>query len=326
MNAITLRAATGGDFEFIFELHKATLGPYVDQVWGWDDDDQRAYLDRTIDIATTQVIVVDGVDAGRLNLADQDGDVYVGLIEVAADFQRQGIGTRILRDVLDEAFKAGRGVRLSVLKVNTGARRLYQQLGFVDHPADVGVETDVRVHMRAHLPAQSATPDSGAHSAAVSVWQLRAATPSDRAFVVEMARHACVIEDWPLPDPDDDEVLEMLPAPGGVAIIAEDRQGSPVGAVWVYHSSPPLRTDAAGAPMPELCIAVAPGQRGAGLGGVLLDAVFAELAQKCDTMCTNVHVRNPARRLYERKGFCEDGQGHGPLGVAMIKDLRSVGE
>ncbi len=57
-------------------------------------------------------------------------------------------------------------------------------------------------------------------------------------------------------------------------------------------------------------------------GGVLLDALFAELAQLFDTMCTNVHVRNPARRLYERKGFREVGQGHGPLGIAMLKDLR----
>ncbi|MDZ7886654.1 MAG: GNAT family N-acetyltransferase [Mycobacterium sp.] len=146
--------------------------------------------------------------------------------------------------------------------------------------------------------------------------------PGDRGFMVEMARHACVIEDRSLPDPDDDDVLEMLPAPGTVAIIAEDRQGSPAGAVWTYHSNPPLRTDTAGVPLPELCIAVAPGQRGVGIGGVLLDALFAELAPLCDTMCTNVHVRNPARRLYERKGFREDGQGHGPLGMAMLKDLR----
>lgn len=326
MSTIALRAAMAGDLEFIFELHKATLGPYVDQVWGWDDDDQRAYLDRTIDIATTQIIVVDGVDTGRLNLADQDGDVYIGLIEVDTDFQRQGIGTRILRDVLDEAFNAGRGVRLSVLKVNSDAYRLYQRLGFVEHRADEGAETDVRIHMRAHPPAQSATPARGAHSATKPAWQLRAATPSDQDFVVEMARHACVIEDRPLPDPDDDEVREMLPAAGAVAIIAEDRQGAPVGAVWVYYSSPPLRVDAAGAPMPELCIAVAPQHRGAGLGAALLDALFAELAQSFATMCTNVHVRNPARRLYERKGFREVGQGHGPLGVAMIKDLRGTGE
>jgi hypothetical protein len=27
-----------------------------------------------------------------------------------------------------------------------------------------------------------------------------AVTGADRAFIIEMARHACVIEDWPLPD------------------------------------------------------------------------------------------------------------------------------
>ena len=44
--------------------------------------------------------------------------------------------------------------------------------------------------------------------------QLRDATTADDAFIVEMARHAGIIEDWPLPDPDDEEVLSMLPPPG----------------------------------------------------------------------------------------------------------------
>ena len=151
---------------------------------------------------------------------------------------------------------------------------------------------------------------------------LRAATSDDDSFVTEMARHACVIEDRPLPDPDDDHVLEMLPADGVVPIIAQDHSGTPVGAVWTYRSSPPLRCDAAGVPLPELCIAVAPGCRGAGVGGMLLDALFADLAEGHDTMVTNVHVRNPAKRLYERKGFRVVGQGNGPLGLALVKDLR----
>jgi GNAT superfamily N-acetyltransferase len=151
---------------------------------------------------------------------------------------------------------------------------------------------------------------------------LRAATADDDSFVVEMARHACVIEDRPLPDSDDDEVLEMLPPAGVVPIIAEDHSGTPLGAVWTYYGSPPLRCDAAGVPLPELCIGVAPGRRGAGVGGLLLDALFVALAEDHDTMCTNVHVRNPAKRLYERKGFHGAGQGNGPLGLALIKDLR----
>ena len=153
----------------------------------------------------------------------------------------------------------------------------------------------------------------------------RAAGPADASFIVEMARHACVIEDWPLPDPDDDEVLEMLPPDGVLPIIAEDHSGTPVGAVWTYHGNPPLRCDAAGAPMPELCIAVAPERRGIGIGGMLLDALFADLAKSHDTMCTNVHVRNPAKRLYERKGFRVVGQGNGPLGLALVKNFRCTG-
>lgn len=132
-----------------------------------------------------------------------------------------------------------------------------------------------------------------------------AATTDDHASVVEMARHACIIEDWPLPDPDDDEVLEMLPPPGVIPIIAEDRSELPVGAA-----------------LPELCIGVAPGRRGGGVGGLLLDALFADLSPHVEMMCANVHLRNPAKRLYERKGYREVGQGNGPLGLAMIKYLR----
>jgi ribosomal protein S18 acetylase RimI-like enzyme len=152
--------------------------------------------------------------------------------------------------------------------------------------------------------------------------RLRAATVADHAFVVEMARHACIIEDWPLPDPDDDEVLTMLPPAGEVPIIAEDRVGEPLGATWTWHNDPPLRLDAAGRSIPELCIGVAPGRRGAGIGGMLLDALLARCATTMDVLCTNVHGHNPAQRLYRRKGFVVAGQGRGPLGVAMLKDLR----
>lgn len=122
-----------------------------------------------------------------------------------------------------------------------------------------------------------------------------------------MACHARVIEDRPLPDPDDDEVLVMLPPAGVTPIIAEDHSGTRLGAVWTFYGSPPLRCDAAGEPLPELCIAVAPGRRGAGIGGMLLDALFADTATDHHAICTEVHIRNPAKRLYERKGFRIDG-------------------
>lgn len=46
-----------------------------------------------------------------------------------------------------------------------------------------------------------------------------------------MARHACVIEGRPLPDPDHGEVLELLPTAGVVPIVAEVHSDAPVGGV-----------------------------------------------------------------------------------------------
>ena len=152
--------------------------------------------------------------------------------------------------------------------------------------------------------------------------RLRSATSEDAALIVEMARHACVIEDWPLPDGDSEEVKSVLPHSGEVPIIAVAAADVRAGAVWTFHNDPPLRVNAAGISLPELCIGVAPGMRGRGVGGALLDALFARTTGTIDALCMNVHVRHPAQNLYQRKGFREVGHGRGPLGIAMLKDLR----
>lgn len=147
MGVIDFRPATADDFAFFFQLHKDTLGPYVDQVWGWRDEEQLTYLQRTIDYAATRVIVVDGVDAGRLKVERRQQHIYIGLIEIAPSHQGRGIGGQIVRGVRDTAFAEGKSVCLNVLRVNTGAYRLYRRLGFVEV-----AESQVRLQMVAEPP------------------------------------------------------------------------------------------------------------------------------------------------------------------------------
>jgi GNAT superfamily N-acetyltransferase len=151
--------------------------------------------------------------------------------------------------------------------------------------------------------------------------RLRAATATkaDDAFVAEMARHACVIEDWPLPEPDSDETRSVLPGDDDVIVVAVNAAGTPLGAAWTFRHDPPLVTD--GAVVPELAMAVSPEYRGRGVGGLLLDELSARCTGRCEAVCLNVHVRNPAVRLYERSGFEPAGQGRGALGLAMRKTL-----
>lgn len=153
MTTIGFRQATKADFEFIFDLHKRTLGPYVDLVWGWDDEVQRAYLERTLDLDSTEIIVVDGADVGRLNIEHRDGELFLGLIEITPDHQGRGIGAHIVQALLDTAFADAKPVRLNVLRVNSRAYQLYRRLGFHEVPPE-GVDPHIRMTLRAHPPGQ----------------------------------------------------------------------------------------------------------------------------------------------------------------------------
>jgi GNAT superfamily N-acetyltransferase len=172
------------------------------------------------------------------------------------------------------------------------------------------------------LPVGSSAlhPDEGAAPEAQPV-RLRRAEPDDRPFLVDMARFASVIEDRPLPDPTAPDVAAMLPGRDDVAVIALDAVGQPIGAAWWSFGDPPIVTDGAGNPVPEMTLAVVEGWRGRGVGAALIEALADEAAARYGAISLNVHIRNPAARLYSRSGFQVAGKGRGPLGVAMLRAL-----
>ena len=51
MTPIALRAATPGDSEFCYQLHKAAMGGYITAIWGWDEQElkRRENLQMTLD-------------------------------------------------------------------------------------------------------------------------------------------------------------------------------------------------------------------------------------------------------------------------------------
>jgi predicted GNAT family acetyltransferase len=70
-----------------------------------------------------------------------------------------------------------------------------------------------------------------------------------------------------------------------------------------------------------MIVAVRADRRGCGLGTALIDALAVRAAEQFSSIVLNVHIRNPAARLYSRTGFTVLGAGRGPLGVAMQRDL-----
>ena len=102
---------------------------YVEQTFGhWDASDQRRRSDE-VDIASCRVIVVDGVRAGILAVDDRPHEIFLARIFVLPAFQRRGIGSTLIRFLMDRADAEKKPLRLRVLAVNP-ARRLYERLGF----------------------------------------------------------------------------------------------------------------------------------------------------------------------------------------------------
>jgi putative acetyltransferase len=127
---VALRQLRSGDDEFCFQLHRSALGEYVEAVWGWDEEAQRAYHETHFDAARTQIITVDGQDAGALVLDDTGTEVVLGRIELEPHHQGRGVGGHVVRALVTEAASRGQDVVLEVLDVNTRAKAFYERLGF----------------------------------------------------------------------------------------------------------------------------------------------------------------------------------------------------
>ena len=152
---------------------------------------------------------------------------------------------------------------------------------------------------------------------------LRSAATEDRPFLLEMARQVCTLEGQPLAAADDPQVVAFLPDALDAAIVAVDRSKRRLGAVWWVLREPPLLRDPDGSPLPELAIAVVEDQRGKGIGQALLEAFVARARDRFPALALNVHLLNPAVRLYVRAGFKVAAAGRGWYGVAMLLPLDS---
>jgi ribosomal protein S18 acetylase RimI-like enzyme len=137
---VRLRAVGDADRPFLVDLYGSVRAPELDRV-AWDDATKRAFVEQQFAAqdahyrahypgATLDAIEVGGVRAGRLYVHRGDSDIRIMDIAVAPGFRGRGIGTQLLRELIDEADASGRKLSIHV-EMNNPARTLYDRLGFV---------------------------------------------------------------------------------------------------------------------------------------------------------------------------------------------------
>jgi ribosomal protein S18 acetylase RimI-like enzyme len=136
----TLRAVRPEDGSFLLELYGASRADELDQA-AWAPGQREAFVRMQHDIQTGQyraaypdgdflVVEIAGRALGRLTLARAPRRIHVVDLALMPEARGQGIGTRLLGAVLDEAAASGCCVSLCVEVHNGGAARLYERLGF----------------------------------------------------------------------------------------------------------------------------------------------------------------------------------------------------
>ena len=146
---IKLRKATEADREFTYQTVKSAYRNYVEQVWGWDEEQQRKLQEEWFTPGKFKVILAAGVDVGFLGVVHEPDCIRLKQIYLLLEHQNRGIGTACLTRILEEADALGLPVRLGVLKVNPRAMALYRRLGF--QPTG---ENETHVQMKRPLSRQ----------------------------------------------------------------------------------------------------------------------------------------------------------------------------
>jgi GNAT superfamily N-acetyltransferase len=128
---VTLRPAVASDRAFVEAIYFETQRWIIERLFGWRGDEvERAKFDETYSERESKIVVLDGADVGWLSVRRDADGIDIDAIYLLPAAQNRGIGTTLVRDVIEEAGACGLPLTVSTAKINP-ARNLYERLGFV---------------------------------------------------------------------------------------------------------------------------------------------------------------------------------------------------
>ena len=134
MATYTLRKMHQQDYELVYNMKKEAFKRYVIENWGsWDATRQRDYFKHFVEKYKDNIWIIQvnhtpvGFFAGQVI---GNGNYHLGTIVIIPEYQGQGIGTQVLRNIIKKNHK--RNIEIKYFKKNP-VGHLYSRLGFVKY-------------------------------------------------------------------------------------------------------------------------------------------------------------------------------------------------
>ena len=137
---VTLRPVTTEDEEFLLKLYSSVRAEEMAQV-PWSDLQKEAFLRMQFaaqqlhykqhnPTATHDIILLDGLAIGRLYVARREREIRILDITILPEHRSKGLGTPLIKDLMDEATRAGKPLNIWVEFFNP-SHKLFERLGFL---------------------------------------------------------------------------------------------------------------------------------------------------------------------------------------------------
>jgi ribosomal protein S18 acetylase RimI-like enzyme len=137
--AITLRPAADPDYDFMRRLYHSTRAEEMQQ-FPFDEAQKIEFLDQQFSAqfehyrihyptCERNIIENDGAPVGRMWIDEWKDQIRLVDIALMPEWRGTGIGTKLVRDVLERGERVGKAVTIHVEAYNP-ALHLYQRLGF----------------------------------------------------------------------------------------------------------------------------------------------------------------------------------------------------
>jgi GNAT superfamily N-acetyltransferase len=131
--------------EFSYQVKKAAEGEYITLMFGWDEGVQRSYHNNAWQQQKPDVITYDGKLIGSIATMETEDCIEIGQFFILPEYQRKGIGTYLLKNILDKADRMSKNVTLKFLK-NNPVESLYVRNDFrLVHTSEVAYHMERRM-------------------------------------------------------------------------------------------------------------------------------------------------------------------------------------
>lgn len=141
-NQLERKPATAEDREFMRQVHhRAYHDVVVKQFGDWNEEAQDKFFESDASNSPHEIILSNGEPCGYFSMEETEEAIELHELVILPEFQGKGIGSKILKEVLEKAKTKNIPARLQVLKENKAAD-LYLRLGF----KETG-ETDTHILM-----------------------------------------------------------------------------------------------------------------------------------------------------------------------------------